>query len=293
VSSAVRAREPYVVVEIHDGVADTTVGHLPAPWRERRVGGERVYHELFDQRVADGTTPDAWPAACGVTGPVYTAAGALDGIEICRACKSARSSRLIAEGLRVDACAQCGSAFEQKQGRRGRPLELCPSCRGKVKETIAEKQRAYYEANRQTLAEKQRAYREANRQTLIKVEIAPKLTARQELAWGFVRERDGVSADEVGAYLHAHRERRPHGVDERCEWCARDGRSVLQSKALKPLVTYRRTDQGRLYVVRDPKDQVRDGEPAAEPRTCPACNGELTVNGQTCPTCHGNPFWGL
>jgi len=124
-------------------------------------------------------------------------------------------------------------------------------------------------------------------------QTAKPLTDRQQLAFDFVRGRDGVTADEVGAFLHAHRDRRPHGVDDRCDWCARDGRSVLTSKTLRPLVTYRQAHGGRLYVVRDKNDQVRVDEPAAAPTVCATCNGELTVNGATCPTCHGNPFWGL
>lgn len=92
------------------------------------------------------------------------------------------------------------------------------------------------------------------------------LKPRQQLAWEYVRERDGVTADEVGAWLHAHKDRRPHGVDERCEWCARDGRSVLQSKALKPLVTYRRDERlGRVYIARNREDRVRAPEPIREP----------------------------
>jgi hypothetical protein len=118
------------------------------------------------------------------------------------------------------------------------------------------------------------------------------LTDRQQLAFDYVRGRDGVSADEVGAFLHAHRDRRPHGVDERCDWCARDGRSVLTSKALKPLVTYR-NEGGRLYIVRDPADRIRAAEPDHAPFTCATCNGSLRVNGATCTTCNGNPFWGL
>jgi hypothetical protein len=117
------------------------------------------------------------------------------------------------------------------------------------------------------------------------------LTDRQQLAWQFVRMHDGVSADEVGALLHAHKDRRPHGVDDRCQFCARDGRSVLTSKALQPLVKYRLDrDHGRLYIVRDRGDQARVEQP---PTVCPDCVGSLTVNGHTCPTCHGNPFWGL
>jgi hypothetical protein len=91
------------------------------------------------------------------------------------------------------------------------------------------------------------------------------LTHRQQLAFDYVRERDGVSADEVGAFLHAHRDKRPHGVDARCTFCTRDGRSVLTSVALKPLVTYRRVPGGRLYIARDKADRVRVPEPVREP----------------------------
>ena len=83
------------------------------------------------------------------------------------------------------------------------------------------------------------------------------LTARQQQAFDYVREHDGVNCDEVGAWLHAHRDKRPHSVDERCDWCARDGRSVLTSVALKPLVTYRNLDGQRLYIARNPADRVR------------------------------------
>lgn len=118
------------------------------------------------------------------------------------------------------------------------------------------------------------------------------LSARQQLAFDYVRAHDGVTADEVGASLHTHRDRRPHGVDDRCEWCSRDGRAVLTSKALKPLVRYRLDKQhGRLYIARNPEDRLRDPDPG--PAVCATCNGSLTVNGAPCPECHGNPFYGL
>lgn len=84
------------------------------------------------------------------------------------------------------------------------------------------------------------------------------LTGRQQLAFDYVRERGGVTADEVGAWLHAHRDKRPHSVDVRCDYCARDGRSVLTSKALGPLVTYKRAPGGSLYIARDKADRVRE-----------------------------------
>lgn len=83
----------------------------------------------------------------------------------------------------------------------------------------------------------------------------PKLTPRQQLAYQYLRDHDGVTADEVGAWLHTHRDKKPHSVDERCDYCARDGLSVLRSKALTPLVTYRRDACGHLYLPRDPADR--------------------------------------
>lgn len=99
------------------------------------------------------------------------------------------------------------------------------------------------------------------------------LTDRQQLAFDYIRAHDGLTADEVGAFLHAHKEKRPHGVDQRCDFCARDGRGVLTSKAVAPLVTYRRAPGGNLYVARDPKDRVREQEPAVEPT-----EAELALN---------------
>lgn len=90
---------------------------------------------------------------------------------------------------------------------------------------------------------------------------AKTLTARQQLAFDYVRERTGVTAEEVGAYLHARKERRPHSIDKRCDYCARDGRGVLTSKAVAPLVTYRRDPDGNLYVARDPADRIREPAP--------------------------------
>ena len=128
---------------------------------------------------------------------------------------------------------------------------------------------------------------------LVDVAAPPKLTVNQQRAFDYIRARDGVTADEVGAFLHAHRDRRPHGVDDRCKWCAKTGLGVLRSKGLRPLVTYRTADRGgRLYIARDPSDRIHDDTPAPV-TVCPTCNGELTVNGATCTTCHGNPFYGL
>lgn len=65
------------------------------------------------------------------------------------------------------------------------------------------------------------------------------LTERQRHAYQQVcATPGGAGADEVGAAWHEHRGK--HGRDDRCQWCAKDGASVLRSKALAPLVTRRR-----------------------------------------------------
>lgn len=91
------------------------------------------------------------------------------------------------------------------------------------------------------------------------------LTRNQQLAFDYIRERDGVTVDEVGAWIHAHRERRPHGVDSRCEWCAKTGLQTVRSKGLAPLVTYRRAAGGNLYIAKNAADRVRDRQPQPEP----------------------------
>lgn len=91
------------------------------------------------------------------------------------------------------------------------------------------------------------------------------LTANQQLAFDYIRERDGVTVDEVGAWLHAHREKRPHGVDQRCEWCAKTGLQTVRSKGLAPLVTYRRAAGGNLYIAKSPADRVRERQPQRAP----------------------------
>lgn len=77
------------------------------------------------------------------------------------------------------------------------------------------------------------------------------LTRRQELVLAFLREhRDGRDAAEIGAWLHAHRARRPHGVDDRCLYCASDAAGVLRSAALRPLLIRRRSSG--IWQLREP-----------------------------------------
>lgn len=60
------------------------------------------------------------------------------------------------------------------------------------------------------------------------------LTDRQQRALEYVGKQQPVSSDELGAFLHEDRMRRGgkgHGRDERCEYCAGEGREM--GEALK------------------------------------------------------------
>ena len=68
------------------------------------------------------------------------------------------------------------------------------------------------------------------------------LTDRQETALAHVRATPrGATDEDVGAALHAVRERRPHPAHDPCEWCATDGRSVLEALRRRDLVVRRRS----------------------------------------------------
>lgn len=91
-----------------------------------------------------------------------------------------------------------------------------------------------------------------------------KLSVDQERALAFVRGRDGVTARELGAHLHANRtDGKQHPEDRPCDWCETRGRSIASSKGLKPLVTYRNTGHGRVYVPRDAADRAAASKPSS------------------------------
>lgn len=76
------------------------------------------------------------------------------------------------------------------------------------------------------------------------------LTIRQRFVFDHVcNTAGGLTADEVGALLHARRGK--HSVDLRCRFCASDGSDVLRSKALKPLL--RRVRATGVWLPRDPE----------------------------------------
>jgi hypothetical protein len=85
------------------------------------------------------------------------------------------------------------------------------------------------------------------------VEPMQTLRERQQVAWDFIRSvPGGVTADEIGAHWHAHRGK--HDEDERCDYCAIDGKSVARSKALKRLVIWRR--DAKKFEPRNPADRA-------------------------------------
>jgi hypothetical protein len=94
----------------------------------------------------------------------------------------------------------------------------------------------------------------------------PVLTERQQAAYDLIAASDGVDAGTIGSNWHALRGK--HAADARCDYCDTDGRDVVRSKALAPLVTYRRTPHGNLYVLRGAKlatePAVRDGSQLTE-----------------------------
>lgn len=68
-----------------------------------------------------------------------------------------------------------------------------------------------------------------------------RLGPRQHRALDLIDEAgwEGVTADEVGADVHAAKGQ--HGLDTRCDYCGRDGRSILRSLSRHGLVSRRRS----------------------------------------------------
>lgn len=93
-----------------------------------------------------------------------------------------------------------------------------------------------------------------------------KLTDRQLAAYEFVRDHpDGVSVDELGAFLHHRRGR--HGPDMRCRWCSSEGQSVLlslRSEKRGRLVKRRRADGMWTLSGREASRPVSAPDPAEE-----------------------------
>jgi hypothetical protein len=72
------------------------------------------------------------------------------------------------------------------------------------------------------------------------VAIVPRLGPAQLEVLTALREHGNLDDDEAGAILHERRGK--HQRDERCEWCARDGRDVLKSLRGHKLAKEKRGD---------------------------------------------------
>lgn len=74
--------ERHIIVEIIDGLADTTVVHLPASRSNVAGRGGQSFLE-YD------FAPSHWISVCGVRGSVYVHAGMLENAVVCSACEAA------------------------------------------------------------------------------------------------------------------------------------------------------------------------------------------------------------
>jgi len=72
---------------------------------------------------------------------------------------------------------------------------------------------------------------------------------------------DPLTADEAGALIHERNGQ--HTASARCQWCGRDGRQVLRSKALRQHVIRRRGADG--WTLRDAPDGTDGYDPATTP----------------------------
>ena len=84
--------ERFLVVPIIDGVADATMVHLPAEYRERpATNGAGLIRVWFADRLElnHGIPPYEWPSECGVDGVVYAQGGPFEKPNVCAACKAA------------------------------------------------------------------------------------------------------------------------------------------------------------------------------------------------------------
>lgn len=76
----------------------------------------------------------------------------------------------------------------------------------------------------------------------------PKLTERQEVVHEALQRaaQDGLDADQAGAIAHTLKQDRwAHHEHERCQFCGRDGKQILEALKAKGLATYRRANRAR------------------------------------------------
>ena len=65
------------------------------------------------------------------------------------------------------------------------------------------------------------------------------LTEKQQRGYNLAKTTPGgITADELGAIEHERRGK--HHRDQRCDWCASEGKGVLESVAVRPLLVRQR-----------------------------------------------------
>jgi hypothetical protein len=91
----------------------------------------------------------------------------------------------------------------------------------------------------------------------------PELHPRQQLVMDALKAagHEGIRADEAGAHIHARRGK--HGLDQRCDWCAREGREVL--RRLKELGKARLDRHGNWRAADAPGPQDGSYDPSTAP----------------------------
>jgi hypothetical protein len=95
--------------------------------------------------------------------------------------------------------------------------------------------------------------------SLFNIEPEPRpLTDRQARIFQIIVHAgaDGITADELGAHLHAGQKR--HGSGYRCAFCATDGRRALGEKAISERVTKRGRSTYLANGVSAPSAQLAD-----------------------------------
>lgn len=92
-----------------------------------------------------------------------------------------------------------------------------------------------------------------------------RVSPRQRLALDYLRHHAPVPSDELGALLHEDRRARGlngHSADERCRFCADEGKQMGGALRAKGLVRYRRGEGGGWYLAdrTAPTPQVEEQE---------------------------------
>ena len=115
---------------------------------------------------------------------------------------------------------------------RRRDADIFLSRKSKRDRSIAEKQRAYYEANKDSIAEKQRAYREANKDSIAEYQrayyeankdsIAERRRAYREANKDSIAEKQRAyreaNKDSIAEYQRAYREANKDSIAEKQQW---------------------------------------------------------------------------